>query len=89
MQIDLTQELSVEIEYEYSPEEKQELEHPHCPEEFYVTKVEIIKGSIVDLIYFLNKEEEFDQIVFKKWKEDTDEAILNYKINSLCSQFAK
>ena len=62
--------LTLDIEFSYQPEERQELEYPGCDEEFTIEKIMIGEQNLYEL--FQNNEliEEIEDIMIKQLKDN-------------------
>ena len=81
MQIQLSKNLIIDIDYTYWPERRyNSLEIPDDPEEFEIEHIEMVKGDIIDLLAFTS----FDQlheIAYKQMKREEEEEKYDRFIN--------
>lgn len=76
MEIELLKDLIVEVEFEYSRgRESNDWYEPDEDSEFYITRVDIVKGTIAELMYSYTMKE-LEDIVLNQIEEDYQESFL-------------
>jgi hypothetical protein len=62
--------LSLDIEFDYQPEEPMELEYPGCDEEFTIEKIMIGEQNLYELFQNNDLIEELEELMIKQLKDN-------------------